>query len=342
MSDEVRDAVRTALERGLRRPRPNLVEVVRRGRRKRAAIVAAGTLTVAALAGGGAYVAAGVLGGDGRSLPPGGNFGSAGPPACPASGDGQTRWTSPTVLVAHGDVDGDPWVFCARTAADEKGPAEALCTSWQFRTPLGSGMDCAFEFRPDGKPVALGKGHFSAVIGPDEGYFFGTAPAAAEAIELVSDDGRTFAGALHRAPRKLGVPFRLFTLFAEPFVEGDLVVRDSGGDVIAQRRMEHDLTPLTVEKSGSGRVVGFRTELLRIYDECAETGSSCREPRPAWIDCGDECEVALAGAGITLVAEPAEGWRFAGWSGACTGAAPECELVVDRPLHVTATFEEVP
>ncbi|HEV2756451.1 MAG TPA: hypothetical protein VG318_11825 [Actinomycetota bacterium] len=342
MSDELRDALRTSLERGLRRPQPNLAEVIRRGRRKRAAMVTALAVTLAAVAGSG-YVAADLVAGIGKTTGPAGDPTPPEQRGCPESrGSRGIRWTSPTVLVARGEEDGDPWVLCARTAADEKRGAETLCTSWQFRTPLGSGMDCAFGFRRNGKPVALGKEHFSPIMGPDEGYLFGTAPAAAATIELVTDDGGTFAGVVHPAPRKLGVPFQLFTLFAEPYAEGDLVVRDAGGDVIRTRRMEHDLTPLTVETAGSGRVVGYRTELLRIHEECGGTESECGEPRPAWIDCGDECEAALAGAGITLVAEPAEGWRFAGWGGACTGTAPECELVVDRPLHVEATFEEVP
>lgn len=342
MSDELRDALRTALELGLRRPHPNLAEVVRRGRRKRLALVAGAALTVATLAAGGAYLASDVLRGKSDSIVPGDDGASALPPGCPESKGGRTQWTSPTVLVARGFVDGGEWVYCARTAADEESGAEALCTSWQFRTPLGSGMDCSFGFKRNGKPVELGRDHFSAVSGPVEGYFYGTAPTATATVELVAADARSFPGAVYPAPRKLDVPFRLFTLFAEPFVEGTLVARDSTGDVIRERRMEHDISPLIVEKTGPGTVVGYRTELLRIYEDCRGTGSSCSEPGPTWIECGDECSAALAGAGITLVAEPAEGARFAGWGGECAGSQPECELVVDRPMDVTATFEEIP
>ena len=343
MSDELRDALHASLERRIRRPQPNLAEVVRRGRRKRIAIIAGAALAVTTLAGGGAYLASAVVRGERASTPPAGADDAARPPGCPASsGGGRTEWTSPTVLVARGFVEGDAWVFCARTAADEERGAKALCTNWQFRTPLSSGMNCAFSFKRNGKPVELGRDHFSAVSGPVEGYFFGTVPGAAVSIELVTGDGRTFPGTVHPAPRKLGVPFQLFTLFAEPFVEGTLVARDRAGDVIRERRMEHDISPLTVERTGPGTVVGYRTELLHIYEECSRTSSSCREPRPTWIDCGDECAAALAGAAITLIAEPAHGARFTGWGGACAGAEPECELVVDRAMEVEATFEEVP
>lgn len=345
MSDELlRDALRSSLERGLRRPQPNVVEVVRRGRRKKLAIVAAGVTTVATLAAGGGYVASGVLRDDGRVAPGGEEVTSPyGPRGCPHSkGGGHTNWTSPTVLVARGRVDGDPWVFCARTAIDD-GPrrAEALCMNWQFRSPLGSGMDCAYEFRRNGSPVRLGQDHFSPVNGPDEGYFFGSVPAAAAAVELVTDDGRTFPGTVHESPEDLGVPFRFFTLFAEPYVEGDLVVRDADGAEIRRRRMEHGLSLLTVETAGEGTVTGFRTEQIIVYEGCRGTDRPCREPRPTWIDCGDDCEAALRDARITLRAEAADGWTFAGWSGACSGDG-ECELVVDRTLRVVATFEEEP
>ena len=57
------------------------------------------------------------------------------------------------------------------------------------------------------------------------------------------------------------------------------------------------------------------------------------------VDCGSRCQGWLApGETITLTAAPAQGSRFAGWSGACAGVAG-CELTVAVDQAVTATFE---
>jgi hypothetical protein len=60
--------------------------------------------------------------------------------------------------------------------------------------------------------------------------------------------------------------------------------------------------------------------------------------KPAGIDCGRDCsEPYRAGTSVTLTATPARGSRFAGWSGACSGAG-KCTVTVDRVRAVTATF----
>ncbi|MBK7470598.1 MAG: hypothetical protein IPI73_08190 [Betaproteobacteria bacterium] len=56
------------------------------------------------------------------------------------------------------------------------------------------------------------------------------------------------------------------------------------------------------------------------------------------IDCGSTCEHAYAGgAGPTLTANPAMGFVFTGWLGACTGTSP-CQPFIDGDTHVSATF----
>lgn len=61
---------------------------------------------------------------------------------------------------------------------------------------------------------------------------------------------------------------------------------------------------------------------------------------PPGIDCGADCSEPYAnGTVVTLTADPAAGSRFAGWSGACFGAAPTCEVVMTANRAVTATFE---
>jgi hypothetical protein len=45
------------------------------------------------------------------------------------------------------------------------------------------------------------------------------------------------------------------------------------------------------------------------------------------------------GSTASLTAEPADGWVFAGWSGAATGAAPQESVLMDGAKSVTARFE---
>jgi hypothetical protein len=58
---------------------------------------------------------------------------------------------------------------------------------------------------------------------------------------------------------------------------------------------------------------------------------------PSAFECGG-CSLLLdLGTPVTLVARPATGARFSGWSGACTGTAA-CVITLDAATSVTATF----
>ena len=59
---------------------------------------------------------------------------------------------------------------------------------------------------------------------------------------------------------------------------------------------------------------------------------------PAGIDCGAICNATFAGrAAVTLFANPATGFNFAGWGGACSGTGV-CSLSMTANHSVTATF----
>jgi hypothetical protein len=59
---------------------------------------------------------------------------------------------------------------------------------------------------------------------------------------------------------------------------------------------------------------------------------------PAGIDCGPSCSAAFHdGTGVTLSATPDRGWRFDGWSGACSGSG-DCTVAMNADATVTATF----
>ncbi|QZY28831.1 InlB B-repeat-containing protein [Nocardioides coralli] len=58
------------------------------------------------------------------------------------------------------------------------------------------------------------------------------------------------------------------------------------------------------------------------------------------ISCGTTCSTVLPGGDqVTLTATPTAGYRFAGWSGACTGTG-ECTVTMNSDKTVAATFIE--
>lgn len=61
---------------------------------------------------------------------------------------------------------------------------------------------------------------------------------------------------------------------------------------------------------------------------------------PAGIDCGTTCNAAFDdGARVELTAQADAGWKFSGFSGACTGAT--CAVTMSGDQSVTATFTAV-
>ena len=70
----------------------------------------------------------------------------------------------------------------------------------------------------------------------------------------------------------------------------------------------------------------------------ARNGSGTIRSSPAGIDCGSSCSAAFDdGTSVTLSATPDQGWRFDGWSGACSGSG-DCSVVMNADATVTATF----
>ncbi len=63
---------------------------------------------------------------------------------------------------------------------------------------------------------------------------------------------------------------------------------------------------------------------------------------PGAIDCGTTCIAGFAaGTAVNVIARPNPGYRFAGWSGACTGTNT-CDLTMNANLAVQATFAAIP
>jgi parallel beta-helix repeat protein len=77
------------------------------------------------------------------------------------------------------------------------------------------------------------------------------------------------------------------------------------------------LVTLSVSTSGNGRI----------------------SSTPAGIQCGQNCDHDFdTGSNVTLTATPDTGYLFNGWSGACSGSTPTCDLALSEDKLVTASF----
>jgi alpha-tubulin suppressor-like RCC1 family protein len=98
-------------------------------------------------------------------------------------------------------------------------------------------------------------------------------------------------------------------------------------------------SPHTVTVSGTGvsTTAPPGTFALTVAKAGPGTGVVASTP-PGTIDCGATCSAHLAsGAAVTLVATPASGSGFTGWSGDCTGSG-SCQVTMSAARSVTATF----
>jgi len=69
------------------------------------------------------------------------------------------------------------------------------------------------------------------------------------------------------------------------------------------------------------------------------SGNGVVTSSPAGINCGTDCsESYLLRTIVRLTAAASPGAIFAGWSGACAGVSPTCDVTMDSPKSVTATF----
>lgn len=62
--------------------------------------------------------------------------------------------------------------------------------------------------------------------------------------------------------------------------------------------------------------------------------------QPAGIQCGTQCGYLFdVGTQVTLTAAPDSGWDFAGWQGACSGAALTCSVTMSDSQQVYFSFK---
>lgn len=90
---------------------------------------------------------------------------------------------------------------------------------------------------------------------------------------------------------------------------------------------------------------GATKQTLQIQKTGTGTVKSTSNPtQTSQIDCGATCSADFpTGATVTLTAAPGENFKFAGWSGgSCTGDSTTCNVTMDGPKTVTATFDAIP
>lgn len=97
----------------------------------------------------------------------------------------------------------------------------------------------------------------------------------------------------------------------------------------------------SVTMSAARSVTATFTALPKYTLTIKPSGSGKVTSTPAGINCGSDCTEAYSkGTTVALNAAPATGYRFSGWSGACTGTR-SCSVSMRGVKSVTATFSKV-
>jgi hypothetical protein len=72
------------------------------------------------------------------------------------------------------------------------------------------------------------------------------------------------------------------------------------------------------------------------------TGSGTVASNPAGISCGSTCSAQFGnGSVVVLTAAAGSGSSFTGWSGACAGVSPSCQVTLSTNKSATASFQQV-
>ncbi|NEX16469.1 MAG: hypothetical protein C1943_07530 [Halochromatium sp.] len=218
-----------------------------------------------------------------------------------------------------------------------------------------------------------GKEYLADIIEQDDGYLLGLsyrAPWASSVIMKISLSGDILfqkrpSGGKY-VERFLQTPDQGYALggtyiqkLDQDFSYGR--IEEGGCDVYTsdvRRHLSEFFIDESIQLSAQSSSVQPETVSMSITDLALEIPRSCYVPNlealrvirdgnglvtstPAGISCGDLCSSGFApGTLVQLQAIPAFGQRFAGWSGACSGVAPICEVEIAGSTRVDADFTE--
>jgi hypothetical protein len=132
-----------------------------------------------------------------------------------------------------------------------------------------------------------------------------------------SPAGATAPASLAPAAEYVGVSIEVTGLSAGTEYCAEVLATNTTGTARGEmgRFKTERLYPLSVSVVGSGKISG------------------------AGIECSSTCTSAYSkGTHVTITANPAAGWSFSGWSGACGGTGA-CSVAMNGARQVTATFK---
>jgi len=117
----------------------------------------------------------------------------------------------------------------------------------------------------------------------------------------------------------------------------------------------HQVSALEVDGTDAGAVIAYTLTnitsdhaIRAVFSELppvsyplsvSTSGQGTVSSHPDSIDCPEQCSADFAaGTVITLVASPAAGQSFAGWSGSCSSSSLSCAVSMNGPKTVNASF----
>ena len=115
------------------------------------------------------------------------------------------------------------------------------------------------------------------------------------------------------------------------------IARVDGNGVVTGIHHGHATVTATCEGKSGNASVSVPAVPLAVSKEGTGNGQVISSPQG--IDCGATCQADFGiGVTVTLSATPAGGSIFSGWSGACSGSDPSCQVTMESGTSVTASF----
>ncbi len=228
-------------------------------------------------------------------------------------GDEAFRWTQTDSTLGLGDLPGGSFSSVATAVS-----ADGSVVVGRGNSSFG---DEAFRWTQAGGMVGLGDL-------PGGIFFSGATAVSADGSVIIGISGGAFIWDVTHGIRSLK----------------DVLVNDYGLDLtgwVLYAAMDISADGRTIvgfgrnpSSYGEAWIARLENHLLTV----TTSGSGTVTSAPAGIDCGRDCREAYpSGKTVTLTATPDSGWKFAGWSGACSGTGT-CQVTMDQDRAVTATF----
>ena len=123
----------------------------------------------------------------------------------------------------------------------------------------------------------------------------------------------------------------------------DTIITCTAPYTVAQNTGAERSAPLCVYFGSSGTLCATTSQLGPTESLSVNvSGSGTVKSSPAGISCPSVCQAGFSyGTAVSLSATAGTGYKFTGWSGACSGTGA-CPITMYSPTSVTATFTAIP